>query len=278
MWISTPGGRPYDTSYAPMNIATVNGMRLLVTGGSDGAALAMKPQTGEPVWRLVAAKRGLNTGIVVNGNVAILSHSEENLSGNAMGMLAAFDATKTGELGPGDIKWQKSEFLAGFSSPVIDGDRFYQIDNSANLVAFDVQTGRELWRQSLGTFQKASAVFGDGKIYAGTENGKFYILRPHEDRCESSERSGFAAQQARPVLERGARAGDRGRGDRARPGIFRLERHAVCDRAQENVERAVEAGEAQPGAGRGRPGLGAGGADRTGAEARGHGATARAPL
>jgi outer membrane protein assembly factor BamB len=184
MWISTPGGRPYDTSYAPMNIATVNGMRLLVTGGSDGAALAMKPQTGEPVWRLVAAKRGLNTGIVLNGNIAILSHSEENLSGNAMGMLAAFDATKTGELGPGDIKWQKNEFLAGFSSPVIDGDRFYQIDNSANLVAFDVQTGRELWRQSLGTFQKASAVFGDGKIYAGTENGKFYILRPHEDRCE----------------------------------------------------------------------------------------------
>ena len=39
VWISTPGGRPYDTSYAPMNIVTVNGMRLLVTGGADGAAL-----------------------------------------------------------------------------------------------------------------------------------------------------------------------------------------------------------------------------------------------
>jgi outer membrane protein assembly factor BamB len=184
IWISTPGGRPYDTSYAPMNIATVNGMRLLVTGGSDGAALAMKPQTGEPVWKLVAAKRGLNTGIVVNGTLAILSHSEENLTGNNMGMLAAFDATKTGELGKDDIKWQVTEFLAGFSSPVIDGDRLYQIDNSANLVAFDVQNGHELWRQSLGTLQKASAAFGDGKIYVGTENGKFYILRPHADRCE----------------------------------------------------------------------------------------------
>jgi outer membrane protein assembly factor BamB len=184
IWVSTPGGRPYDTSYAPMNIVTVNGTRLLVTGGSDGAALAMKAQTGEPVWKLVAAKRGLNTGIVVNGNMAILSHSEENLSGNNMGMLAAFDATATGELGKDHIKWQVTEFMGGFSSPVIDGDRLYQIDNGATLVSFDVQTGRELWRQSLGTIQKASAVFGDGKIYAGTENGKFFILRPHADRCE----------------------------------------------------------------------------------------------
>ena len=99
VWISTPGGRPYDTSYGPMNIATVNGTRLLLAGGSDGAALAMKPQTGEPVWNLVIAKRGLNTGIVVNGNYAIVSHGDENLDSNEMGMIAAFDATRKGKLG-----------------------------------------------------------------------------------------------------------------------------------------------------------------------------------
>ncbi len=43
VWISTPGGRPYDTSYAPMSIVNVNGARLLVTGGGDGSAMAMKP-------------------------------------------------------------------------------------------------------------------------------------------------------------------------------------------------------------------------------------------
>ena len=93
------GGRPYDTSYAPMSIVSVNGTRLLMTGGADGAALAMKPQTGEPVWNLVVAKRGLNTGIVVSGKYAIVSHSEENLDSNEMGMIAAFDATGKGKLG-----------------------------------------------------------------------------------------------------------------------------------------------------------------------------------
>jgi outer membrane protein assembly factor BamB len=184
VWISTPGGRPYDTSYAPMNIVTVNGMRLLVTGGADGAALAMKPQTGEPVWNLVIAKRGLNTGILVNGKYALLSHSEENLDSNEMGMIAAFDATGKGKLGKESIKWAVKGFLGGFSSPVIDGNHIYQADNSSNLFAFDLETGRQLWKQNLGTIQKASVVFGDTKIYIGSESGKFYILRPHADRCE----------------------------------------------------------------------------------------------
>jgi outer membrane protein assembly factor BamB len=184
VWVSTPGGRPYDTSYAPLNIATVNDVRLLVTGGADGAALAMKPQTGEPVWNLVVAKRALNTGILVRGKYAILSHSEENLDSNEMGMIAAFDATGKGKLGKESIKWADKGFMGGFSSPVIDGDRIYQADNSSNLFAFDLETGREFWKQNLGTLQKASIVMGDGKIYVGTESGKFYILRPHADHCE----------------------------------------------------------------------------------------------
>jgi outer membrane protein assembly factor BamB len=184
VWISTPGGRPYDTSYGPMNVVTINGTRLLITGGSDGAALAMKPQTGEPVWNLVIAKRGLNTGLVVNGKYAIVSHGDENLEGNEMGALTAFDATGKGKLGKDSIKWMVKGFLGGYSSPVMDGDRLYQMDNGGNLFAFDVQTGKELWKQNLGVIQKASSVFADGKIYVGTESGKFYILRPHADRCE----------------------------------------------------------------------------------------------
>jgi outer membrane protein assembly factor BamB len=184
IWISTPGGRPYDTSYGPMSIATVNGTRLLATGGADGAALAMKAQTGEPVWNLVMAKRGLNTGIVFNGNTAIASHSEENLDSNEMGMIVAFDAGAKGKLGKDNIKWMIKGFLAGFSSPVIVGDRYYQSDNAGTLVALDVTTGKQLWKQSLGTVQKASSVYADGKIYVGTESGKFFILRPHADKCE----------------------------------------------------------------------------------------------
>ena len=184
VYVSAPGGRPYDTTYAPPIIANVNGMRLLIQGASDGVVHAIKPQTGEPVWKYEISKRGLNTGVVLAGNTAILTHSEENLDSNEMGMMVAVDATAKGDIKKEQIKWTVYGWQGGFSSPVIDGDRLYQVDNGANIAAFDVNTGKQLWLQNLGTIQKASPVLADGKLYVGTENGKFFILKPSATGCE----------------------------------------------------------------------------------------------
>jgi outer membrane protein assembly factor BamB len=177
-YVSAPGGRPYDTTYASPIIADVNGTRLLIQGASDGFVHAIKPQTGEPVWKIEVSKRGLNTGVVTSGTTAILTHSEENLDSSEMGMIAALDASLKGDLKKEQLKWSVFGWQGGFSSPVLDGERLYQIDNGANLAAFDVKTGKQLWLQNLGTIQKASPVFADGKLYVGTENGQFFIVRP----------------------------------------------------------------------------------------------------
>lgn len=184
VWVSAPGGRPYDTTYAPPIITNVNGTRLLIQGASDGVVHAIKPQTGEPVWKHEISKRGLNTGVVVHRTTAILTHSEENLDSNEMGMMVAVDATAKGDVKKEQVKWSLYGWQGGFSSPVLDGDRLYHIDNGANIGAFDVNTGKQLWLQNLGTIQKASPVLADGKLYVGTENGKFFILKPSATGCE----------------------------------------------------------------------------------------------
>jgi outer membrane protein assembly factor BamB len=184
MWVSSPGGRPYDTTYAAPIIANVNGTRLLIQGASDGVAYAIKPQTGELVWKYEISKRGINTGAVVHGNMAILTHSEENLDSSEMGMMVAVDAGAKGPIKKEQIKWATYGWQGGFSSPVLDGDRLYQLDNSANIAAFDINNGKQLWFQNLGTIQKASPVLADGKLYVGTENGKFFILKPSATGCE----------------------------------------------------------------------------------------------
>jgi len=183
-WVSTPGTRPYDTTYSPPLVAAVNGTKLFIVGGGDGAVHALKLRTGEPVWKFEMAKRGLNTGVVLNGTTAIVSHSEENLDTSEMGLLAAIDATSKGAISRQQVKWAVPGFQGGFSSPVLDGDRVIQVDNGAVLHAFDAVTGRPLWRRNLGTIQKSSPLLADGKLYVGTENGKFYILRPRQDRVE----------------------------------------------------------------------------------------------
>jgi hypothetical protein len=136
----------------------------------------LKALTGEPVWKYEMTKRAVNTSVVMHRTHAIVTHSEENLDSNEMGLVAALDATATGEIGPAQIRWRTLGWQGGFSSPVHDGDRLYQVDNGGILGAFSLETGKRLWTHELGTIQKAPLVMGDGKLYVGTENGKFFIL------------------------------------------------------------------------------------------------------
>ena len=181
-YVSNPGGRPYDTAYAAPLIATINGMRLLIAGLGDGAVHAIKPQTGERVWSFVAAKRAINTGVVVNGNSVIVSHGDENLDTNQLGMIGAIDGSQSGAIKAPIWAVKGTEF--GYSSPVTDGTRVYQIDNGSTLSAFDLATGKAIWALPLATGQKAPPVFADGKIYVGTEGGEFFIVRPGAERAE----------------------------------------------------------------------------------------------
>ena len=184
VWFSAPGGRPFDTTYSPASVRTIDGQRLLLVGGGDGAFHAIQPATGASVWNFPMSKRGVNTGALVFGDVAVVSHGEENLNSSMMGLVAALDATSAGEIGEEAPLWQVPGFLGGYSSGVGDGDLLYQIDNSANLAAFSTADGARLWTHNLGTIQRASPVLADGKLYVGTGNGRFFILRPSREGME----------------------------------------------------------------------------------------------
>jgi outer membrane protein assembly factor BamB len=182
VYVSNPGGRPYDTAYAAPLIATINGMRQLIVGLGDGGIHAIKPQTGQKIWSFVAAKRAINTGVVVKDNNVIVSHGDENLDVNELGMIAAIDGSQTGDIKT--PKWAVKGTEFAFSSPLIDGNRVYQIDGGSTMIAYDVESGKQLWTQRLAIAQKAPPVLADGKIYVGTDNGKFFVVRPRADGAE----------------------------------------------------------------------------------------------
>lgn len=196
IWVGETTGRPFDTTYAPPIIGEVEGMRLLISGAGDGAVYAIKLGTGEVVWKHEMSKRGLNAGVVINNNTVVVSHSEENLDTNEMGLLAGIDIRSRGIVAREQLRFRITGWQGGVSSPVLDGDRVYQIDNGSNLFAFDAHTGRTLWQLNLGTIQKGSLLIADGKLYAGTENGKFFILRPRADRCDVLSEVALGTAQA----------------------------------------------------------------------------------
>src|SRR5687768_11506771 len=180
VYVANPGGRPYDTAYAAPTIATINGLRLLIAGLGDGAIHAIKPQTGEKVWSFVAAKRAINTGVVVKDSTVIVSHGDENIDVNELGLIAALDGSATGDIKT--TRWAIKGTEFAFSSPVIDGTRVYQIDGGSTIHAYDIATGKELWTLRLSNAQKAPPVFADGKLYVGTDAGRFFIVRPAADK------------------------------------------------------------------------------------------------
>jgi outer membrane protein assembly factor BamB len=214
LWLSAPEGRPTDTIYANPFIADVNGTRMMFSGGSDGAMHGFKVATGDAVWSWLVSKRGLNTAALVLGTDVIVTHSEENIISNEMGMLAAVPTTSKGVLADKDARWLVRGVQAGYASPVSDGQRIYLLDNGGVLLAFDAKDGKQLWHQALGTIAKASPVLADGKLYIGTENtgdagGKFYIVRPHADKAEILDQDWLGTPQkseqiiASPIVARG---------------------------------------------------------------------------
>lgn len=179
IWVSAPQPRHYDTNYSSPIIATVDGVRQMIVGGTDGAFHGLQVETGKPVWRLEISKRAILGSAVIRNSTLFITHGEENIGTTEMGMVAAVDLSgKTGEIPLTALAWNTHGFMPTFSSPVLDGNRLYVVDNGAIVGAFDATAGTQLWTRTLGTLQKGSPTLADGKLYVGTENGKFYILQP----------------------------------------------------------------------------------------------------
>jgi outer membrane protein assembly factor BamB len=200
IWVSAPQTWHYDTNYSTPVAADIGGVHMLIVGGTDGVIHALNAGTGEQLWGWHVTKRALNNSVLVSGTTVYVTHSEENTTTSEMGMVAAVDGTVRGKVEPANVKWATLGFLGGFASPVIDAERLYHVDNGAVLGAFDRASGRALWHRNLGTIQKGSPVLADGKLYVGTENGKFFILRPRADGVDVLDEDWLGSPQDPEVI------------------------------------------------------------------------------
>ena len=71
-------------------VRIIGDQRLLIDGNADGGIYALNVHTGQKVWAFPLSKRGINSSIVVDGDMVYASHSEENVDGSvAMGRAAS---------------------------------------------------------------------------------------------------------------------------------------------------------------------------------------------
>lgn len=197
LWESEPGSRPIDTNYSTPVVAVINGQRLLIAGGGDGAVLAMNARTGAKVWEFKLSKAAINPSVAVDGHRVYAMHSEENFDTTAMGRVVCIDGRGTGDITKTHEIWRYDNCEVGYASPMLHDGRLYVIDNSGNLFCFDANNGKRYWQYNLGTVGKGSPVWADGKIFATEVNGWFHILKPSADSCASLDAEKITVKDGR---------------------------------------------------------------------------------
>jgi len=202
VWSSTPGAQPKDNSFARPWKAWLGQKRVLITGAGDGSLVCVNARTGEPLWRFPVSAGGMNASVLLYKNLVIGIHADENLDTSDSGRMVAvrYDAapkkvdTGTPLLEPSAEAW-RNHLAAISSSPVLVGNRVYQVNKTGYLNCVDADTGRILWDHRLGPDQlHASPTYGDGKLYVPIQNGTFFILRPSESGVEELARVQLAGR------------------------------------------------------------------------------------
>jgi outer membrane protein assembly factor BamB len=211
VWWSEPGGKPVDTTYSVPIFEVVNGTRLLIDGNGDGGIHAVKAATGEKVWDFALSQHGINSSLIFWNGKVFATHSEENLDSTAMGRVVCIDPTGKGDVTKTHEKWRLDGIEAGYSSPAIHDGTLYVIDNSANLHAIAAESGKLLWKHSVGTVMRSSPVVADGKIYVGEVNARFVILKPGPDGARTLSEVTFPTPDGKVIEVNGSPAVANGR-------------------------------------------------------------------
>lgn len=193
VWSCTPGTiPPTDSSFSTPYFETRAGQRVFYAATGCGNIVCINARNGKPLWRYKACKVGINASPVLHGENLICIHGDENVDTTERGrmfavklpqsfgpaqelidpeVLGGFEAWKAHEV------W-RSDQGAGSSSPVLVGDRVFQITDGGALSATNAKTGAIEWTSKISNGNThSSPVYADGYLYAPMMEGKLFVVR-----------------------------------------------------------------------------------------------------
>ena len=174
--------------------ATINGEKLVISGGADGGVYAMKVNTGETVWTYIFGTGAINCSPVVNGSYVYIGQGEENPDNNELGSVICLDASKVTDSKP-KLVWKRDGIKARYGSPILDAqsDRLYIPDEVGRLYCLDAKTGKQIWRFAFGRSARAAPCSRTAKSTSAKSIRKFHILKPGDKKCDGIARAIFCA-------------------------------------------------------------------------------------
>jgi outer membrane protein assembly factor BamB len=200
VWWSQPSEIIRGTYASIPVVAVINGERLLITGGSDGAVHALKIRTGQPVWSYTIAAKAINTSPVVDGTMVYCGHGEENPDTIEQGRVVCLDASKVKDHKPA-LVWKVDGITDKYVSPMVHEGRLYVCDENGRMFCLDSHTGEQFWVFKYGLASMGSPVWADSKIYVAEVASKFHILKPNDKGCKKLHTQLFRSKDSTTSIE-----------------------------------------------------------------------------
>jgi outer membrane protein assembly factor BamB len=204
-WLAGTSISPPDTTYSTPVVTAINGEKQLIFGGADGQVWGLQPRTGKPLWNFPFSRHGLNGSPLVVGDTVYMAQGLENMVGTTKGGVVAIDAKQRGNLA-GKEKWLAYNISASKSSPIMVEGRVWVIDDGSKLFILDPATGKTIAKKALGTRQGSTPLYADGKVYACTASGIWYVLKPTEkgvDVLQKMRLAGGDENDGSPIVSHG---------------------------------------------------------------------------
>jgi hypothetical protein len=153
----------------PLVIRSAGREEIIVRGG-DGVT-SYDAKDGKVLWWVTGLKGAPMPSPTLAGNLVIVG-SDQKEGSMAIRLGGSGDVTAT------HIVWRPTDATSYFSSPLVHRGQVYFISKAGIAYSLDLETGKELWRQRLGSGECWASPLAVGeRIYIFSNEGKTFVLR-----------------------------------------------------------------------------------------------------
>ena len=169
-------------AYGTGTVVEVKGQTAVVYP-SAVATIAYDLETGETIWT------------VYHGGMNASARPQATQAGNliltnGMGRMISVDPKGRGTLSASHIQWMNRQGIAKKSTPLVIGERIYQVSDQGIALCLDTKTGNKIWQERLGGSFSSSPVCDGERIFVFGENGEAHVFKPG-DRFQRLGRAKF---------------------------------------------------------------------------------------
>jgi outer membrane protein assembly factor BamB len=161
-------------AFATPVLMSVHGQRQLISLGADQMQ-AYDPATGKEIWQVRYSGTSNIPMALVGREMLFVT------TGFRKPELWAIRPDGRGDVTESHVVWKCARQVPAVVSPLLVGNRIYMVSELGVASCLEAETGRLVWLERIAGNFSASLVYGDGRIYAPSEEGKVTVIEPADE-------------------------------------------------------------------------------------------------